>query len=330
MEGNPTKLTDDQIAAILKRCFGSGACSLSIQEIGGGTSNEAYVIEVSEKQKVVLRVAPPPAPDIYWDDVGLMRREHTIVPFFASIATLTPRTILVDFTHQIVGREYVLQTFLEGERWSDIEDELAEEENVDLWKQCGEIVKRIHATTGEQFGYPYPGRQFANWHDVILDRFSRIAESLKDYDADLPSFATIAGLVNSTPAIFNEVYRPSLLHGDLWTFNLLVTHKNGRPIITGVLDTERAWWGDPLAAWIIFCLSIRNGEEEWQDRIGAFHKGYGMLEKSPAMQFRQEVYNAMDVGSSVVWGARHGNRADIERGQQDLERIGALLLKLLN
>ena len=80
----------------------------------------------------------------------------------------------------------------------------------------------------------------------------------------------------------------------------------------------------------MFCLSIRNGEEEWQDRIGAFHKGYGMLEKSPAMQFRQEVYNAMDVGSSVVWGARHGNRADIERGRQDLERIGALLLKLLN
>ena len=75
---------------------------------------------------------------------------------------------------------------------------------------------------------------------MILDRFSRIAESLKDYDADLPSSATIAGPVNSTPSIFNEVYRHSLLHGDLWTFNLLVTHKNGRPIITGVLDTERA------------------------------------------------------------------------------------------
>ena len=330
MEGNPTKLTDDQIAAILKRCFGSGARSLNIQEIGGGTFNEAYLIEVSEKEKVVLRVAPPPAPDIYWDDVGLMRREQTTFPFFASIATLIPKTILADFTHQIVGRDYALQTFLEGERWSDIEDELSEEENVDLWQQCGEIVKRIHTTTGEQFGYPYPGRQFANWHDVILDRLSRIAQSLKEYDADLPSIAIITDLVNSTPSIFNEVHTPGLLHGDLWTFNLLVTRENGRLLITGVLDTERAWWGDPLADWIMFCLSIRNGEEEWQDRIAAFHKGYGMLEKSPAMQFRQEAYNAMDVGSSVVWGARHGNRADIERGRQDLERIGSLLLKLLN
>ncbi|HKY54778.1 MAG TPA: hypothetical protein VJM08_10755, partial [Anaerolineales bacterium] len=94
MERNPTKLTKDQIAAILKRCFGSGARSLSIQEIGGGTFNDAYLIEVSEKEKVVLRVAPPPTPDIYWDDVDLMRREHTLLPFFASIATLTPKTIL--------------------------------------------------------------------------------------------------------------------------------------------------------------------------------------------------------------------------------------------
>ena len=329
MEGNPTKLTEDQIAAILKRCFGASAHLLRIEEIGGGTFNEAYLVEVSEKEKVVLRVAPPPTSDIYWDDVELMRREHSIFPFFASIATLTPKTILADFTHQIVVRDYVLQTFLEGERWSDIEDELTEEENIDLWQQCGEIVQQIHETTGEHFGYPYPGRHFANWHDVILDRFSRIAQSLNEYDAEIPAFATITKLVNSTPLIFNEVQAPSLLHGDLWTFNLLVRRENGRPLISGVLDTERAWWGDPLADWIMFCLSIRNGEEEWQDRIEAFHKGYGMLEKSPAMQFRQEVYNAMDVGSSVVWGARHGNRADIERGRQDLERIAALLPVLL-
>jgi aminoglycoside phosphotransferase (APT) family kinase protein len=330
LEGNPTKLTEDQIAAILKRCFGASAHLLRIEEIGGGTFNEAYLVEVSEKEKVVLRVAPPSTADIYWDDVGLMRREHSIFPFFASIATLMPKTILADFTHHIVVRDYVLQTFLEGERWSDIEDELTEEENVDLWQQCGEIVKQIHETTGEHFGYPYPGRRFAIWHDVILDRFSRIAQSLNEYDAEIPAFATITKLVNSNPLIFNEVQAPRLLHGDLWTFNLLVRRENGRPVISGVLDTERAWWGDPLADWIMFCLSIRNGEEEWHDRIAAFHKGYAMLEKSAAMLFRQEVYNAMAIGSSVVWGARHGNRVDIERGRQDLERIAALLPKLLN
>jgi aminoglycoside phosphotransferase (APT) family kinase protein len=300
-----------------------------ITEIGGGTFNEAYFIEISGKEKVVLRVAPLPVPDMYWDDVALMRREHNTRPFFASIAPLTPKTLLADFTRQIVGRDYVLQTFLEGDRWSDIEEELTDEENVELWRQCGEIVKQIHETTGDQFGYPHPGRSFANWHDVILDRFSRLTRSLKDYQADISYFSTIFDFARSAQSVFNEVHTPHLLHGDLWTFNLLVTRKNGTQRITGVLDTERAWWGDPLADWIMFCLSIRSEEEDWQERISAFYQGYGTLEKNPAMQFRREIYNAMHIGSSIVWSVKQGNRDDIERGSEDLRRIADLLPKLL-
>jgi aminoglycoside phosphotransferase (APT) family kinase protein len=288
LEGNLTKLTDAQITAILGRCFGQVAHSLGIEEIGGGTFNETYLIEISDREKVVLRVAPPPVPDRSSDDIALMQREHNTLPFFASIATLVPKTLCADFTHQIIGRDFVIQTFLEGDRWSDIEDELTEEENVDLWQQCGEIVKRIHETSGEQFGYPYPGRSFASWHELLLDRFSRLAQSLKDYQADISYFSTIFELVKSAPFMFKGIDTPRLLHGDLWTFNLLVTRKDGRPLISGVLDTERAWWGDPFADWLMFLLSIRSGEEEWQERISSFHKGYGVLEKSSNMQFRQK------------------------------------------
>ena len=329
MEGSVTKLTIDQITAILERCFGSATHSFNIREFGGGTFNETYLIEISENEKVVLSIAPPEVPDLYWDDVALMRREHNTLPFFASIASLTPKTLMADFTHQIVPRDYVLQTFLEGDRWSDIEDDLTDEENVDLWRQCGEIVKRLHKTRGEQFGYPYPGRSFANWHAAVLNRIARIGQSLKEYKADISSFSDILEIVGSAQSMFDDVQTPHLLHGDLWTFNLLITRKNGKPIINGVLDTERAWWGDPLADWMMFLLSIRNKEEEWQERISAFYQGYGRLENTSTIQFRQEVYNAMHVGSSVVWGVKHGNHDDIDRGREDLDRIALLLPKLL-
>ena len=329
LDESHTKLTVDQLTAILARCFGPGAHLFSVKELEGGTFNETYLIEIPGREKVVLRVAPPPVPDMYWDDRELMRREHTTLPYFASIAPFMPQTLLADFTHQIIGRDYVVQTFLEGDRWSDIEEELTEKENVDLWQQCGEIVKRIHNTKGGQFGYPYPARSFAGWHDAILDRFSRIAESLRDYQADVAQFSTISDIVNSARSVFDSIHTPYLLHGDLWTFNLLVTRKNGRPLITGVLDTERAWWGDPLADWMMFLLSIRRYEEDWQARISAFHEGYGELENNTAMHVRREVYNAMHIGSSVVWGVKHGNREDIERGRQDLERIARLLPNLL-
>jgi aminoglycoside phosphotransferase (APT) family kinase protein len=329
LEGSSTKLNADQITAILERCFGFGSHSFVVKELGGGTFNETYLIDISEKERVVLKAAPPPAPDTYWDDIALMRREHNNLPFFASIATLTPKTVVADFTHQIVGRDYIFQTFMEGDRWSDIEDELTPEENVDLWRQCGEIVKQIHETTGEQFGYPYPGRSFAKWHDVIVDRFSRITQSLQDYHVEISHFSTISDIVSSAQSVLNEVRTPHLLHGDLWTFNLLVTRQNGRPLITGVLDTERAWWGDPLADWIMFLLSIRSREIQWQQRLAAFNNGYGVLGKSETVLFRQEIYKAMHIGSSAVWGAKHGIQEDVERARQDLSRIARLLPTLL-
>lgn len=330
MESSSTKLSVDQIRALLERHFGSGLHSFGVEELGGGTFNETYLIEISEKEKLVLRIAPPVTPDIYWEDVALMRREHNTLPFFASIGPLIPKTVFVDFTHQIIARDYVLQTFMEGDRWSDIEDELKQEESIDLWRQCGEIVKQIHETTGEQFGYPYPGRSFAHWSDVILDRFSRIARSLQGYHIELSHFSTISDIVNSAQSVLDDIRTPRLLHGDLWTFNLLVTRKNGKPFITGVLDTERAWWGDPLVDWIMFLLSIRSEEMYWQSRLAAFYSGYGALGESKTTQFRQEVYKAMHVGSSAVWAARHGNQEDIQRAHQDLGRIAMVLPKLLD
>jgi aminoglycoside phosphotransferase (APT) family kinase protein len=165
---------------------------------------------------------------------------------------------------------------------------------------------------------------------VVLDRFSRIAQSLKDYQADISHFSAISDLVHSAQSVFNDVHTPCLLHSDLWTFNLLVTRKQGRPLISGVLDTERAWWGDPLADWIMFLWSIRSEEAHWQQQLAAFHNGYGPLGNGETMQFRQEVYKAMHIGSSAAWGVRHGNREDVERARQDLLKISRTLPALLD
>jgi aminoglycoside phosphotransferase (APT) family kinase protein len=120
-----------------------------------------------------------------------------------------------------------------------------------------------------------------------------------------------------------------LLHGDLWTFNLLVAPTGGGRRITGVLDTERAWWGDPLADWIIFLLSLRSEERQWVQRVAAFQDGYGTIAKSTSARFRLETYKAMHIGSSAVWGLRHGQPGDVERAREDLNNIASTLPTLL-
>jgi hypothetical protein len=141
MSNTPIKLTLEQITLLCQRGFGSEDNLDLVQELGGGTFNETYLLELAGENRVILRIAPPPTDDLEWDEVALMRREHSIRPFFASIAPLMPRIMLCDFTHQIIKRDYVFQTYIEGERWSDIEEDLTPEENIDLWRQYGERGK---------------------------------------------------------------------------------------------------------------------------------------------------------------------------------------------
>lgn len=319
-------LTPDQITAMCQRGFGNEVKPKSVRELGGGTFNETYLVELAGETRVVLRVAPSPTADIYWDDVALMRREHHILPFFASVASLMPQVIMTDFTHQVVERDYVFLTFIEGERWSDIEDELTPDENAELWRQCGEVVKRIHKTTGERFGYPYPGRQFARWSKVILERFSRISESMLNHQIEVATFTTISDIARANASLFDEIHTPHLLHGDLWTFNLLVARSSNGPTITGVLDVDRAWWGDPMADWIMFPLAVRRDDPAWQQRLSAFYNGYGRTPGSDkAAQFRQEVYKAMHIGLSAVWCLRNGDRKIVTRAYRDLYEIAQAL-----
>jgi aminoglycoside phosphotransferase (APT) family kinase protein len=321
-------LTRDQIAAMCRRGFGSAAHIESVQELTGGTFNETYLLELVGEGNVILRVAPLPAADIYWDEVALMRREWHMLPFFASIAPLMPKVLLADFTHQLIAQDYMFQTFLDGEWWEDIEDELIPDENAALWRQFGAITKQIHATTGERIGYPYPARSFDRWSDVILDRFARIVEQMQVHQLDLPGFAAIAALARTNIAFLDEIKTPALLHGDLWIFNLLVRRGAGEPTITDVLDADRAWWGDPLADWTMFCLSIRSKEPNWQQPCAAFFAGYGELGQDRATLFRQEVYKAMHIGASVVWFVRQGDRESIARARQDIGEVARVLSTL--
>jgi aminoglycoside phosphotransferase (APT) family kinase protein len=226
---------------------------------------------------------------------------------------------------KIIERDYVFQTFIEGERWSDIEGDLTPEETIDLWRQCGEITKRIHCTTGHQFGHPYPGQQFAKWSETILNRFSRIVRSMLDRQLDTSTFSSIFDVVCANTPLFDEIKIPHLLHGDLWTFNLLVRRKGKKPTIVGVLDADRAWWGDPLADWIMFLLNIRRQEPEWQQPLSAFFDGYGKPDDRAAAQFRQEIYIAMHIGTCAVASARNGNEEDIARAYRDLGEIARSL-----
>ena len=318
-------LTTHQIKAMCQRGFGPNVHIESIDELSGGTFNTTYLITFTDQRKVILRVSPLQMADTPWDEALLMRREHSLQPFFAPVATLMPKTLLVDFTHQLIDCDYMFQTFIEGERWDDVRNELTSAENNILWDQFGNILKLIHNVHGETFGLPSPGFRFSLWSQAVIDRLERTIQLGKDNQLDIPYLAIIRDVVRAHPQQLDEIQVPCLLHGDLWSFNILITRGVNDPAVVGVLDADRAWWGDPMADWTMFILAHAESEEGHS----RFWQAYGQPEETPGKRFRASVYDAMHAGAAFVWSIQHQDEETVERAKGTLHEVVEMLPTLL-
>ena len=314
-------LKTEQIASLCRRAFGQGIEIGSIEELTGGTFNTTYRIALLDQSKVILRVAPPQGADLAWEDAFLMRSEHSMQPYFAPVASLMPRTLLVDFTHQLIERDYMFQSFIEGVRWDDTWDELTQEENNLLWHQFGRIMRQIHDVQGESFGLPRPDFQFPRWSEAVIDRMERTLQAATKMQLATRGLAQIIDIVRGHPDQLDEISIPRLLHGDLWLFNILVKREGAAPSIVGILDADRAWWGDPLADWTMFILAHAEQEEGHSH----FWQAYGQREDTPAMRFRKTVYDGMHAGTALVWAFQHNDEGTLEKAQGTLKEVSALL-----
>ena len=319
-------LTTDQVRRMCQRGFGNSVQIDSIQELGGGTFNTAYLITFADEYKVILRVAPPQTADTAWEDAFLMRSEHSMQPYFAPVAALMPKTLLVDFTHQIINRDYMFQTFIEGERWDDVWDKLTPAENNILWDQFGLIMKQIHGVRGELFGLPRPGFQFERWSQTVIDRLERTLQASRELQLEVTQLARILEMVRAHPQQLDEVQIPRLLHGDLWLFNLLITRGETGSSIAGVLDADRAWWGDPMADWTMFILAHAESEEGHSH----FWRAYGPPEDTRAARFRKTVYDGMHAGTALVWSVRNDDEGTVQRAHGTLREVAEALPSLID
>lgn len=292
--------------ALCARAFGAGARLESVRELAGGGFNTVYLIRMTGREAVILRVAPSVARRIPWHEANLMRREHAVQPFLAPIAPLLPQTITVDFTHQIIDRDYLFQTYMPGERWSDVAGDLQPDEEVTLWRQLARTAKTIHGVLGESFGHPYPGRQFPSWSRTVLDWLERVVADAQDAELDVTDLRILADAARANSPLLDEIKRPHLMHGDLWTFNVLLDRRAAEPRIAAVLDYDRAAWGDPLAEWMFHLLPRRATSR----MRSAFWAEYGEPEQNRGTRFRRQVYDGIHAGN-VLAELRRLHREDL-------------------
>lgn len=311
------------LVAMCRRAFGETIQIESVRELGGGLYNNTYLVRISGMQPVILRVGPHPSRQ-FRTESNLMRNEYASLPFLAPISPLLPRILMADFTHQILERDYLFQTYMEGEQWEQIKDTFTPEEKKVLWRQLGSIMKNLHAIQGDHFGNIASGAHLASWSLTVKDWIMTTIRDLKDAGLDATDIESLLNLAQTQTQLLDEIDQPRLLHGDLWTVNILVKRGESGPYISAILDADRISWGDPMADWTMFLLHRNAGTE-----VDAFWETYGQPEKSLGAQVRALIYYGGFIGGARLEHYRLHHHETVKRSYQDMQATIEQLRRLL-
>jgi fructosamine-3-kinase len=98
----------------------------------------------------------------------------------------------------------------------------------------------------------------------------------------------VLALVNTHADLLDHVHVPRLVHFDLWPGNIFVTVAGDKPRITGLIDHERAFWGDPAAELVSleFCGPIDADSE----LVAGYRSAGGQLDLDESLTRRLALY----------------------------------------
>lgn len=272
--------SDSAIQRMAQRAFPDWHV-LQISEMEQGLFNAAYQVTFQHGRKAVLKIAPAPEMPVMRYEKGIMRaevaamklvRENTDVP--------VPTVYFSDLSRTLCESDYFFMEFLEGERFDQIKARLSEEETRRLETSIGRYNSRVNQISGQKFGpLAQPEKQRASWKEAFLLLADDLLKDGEEHSVSLPlSYRDLHAIFEEYGDCLKEVTQPRLVHWDLWDGNVLV--KNGK--ISGILDLERALWGDPLMEYYF------SGQYD----NAAFLQGYGQNPTLPPHEgVRRTLYN---------------------------------------
>jgi aminoglycoside phosphotransferase (APT) family kinase protein len=207
---------------------------IEVTELTEGTFNTVYRIGTD----LILKLAPDPAAPVMAYEQDLIRTEAL---FYQAARGKAP---VPEVIH--VGADHLLMSALPGTTMRGVTGP----ERATLRRELGGIVASLHEVTGPGFGYP-PKGLVPTWSGAFLSMIDDVLADAARFAIELPRPAeSIRQLVLDRVELLDEVQVPRLIHFDLWDGNILV--EDGR--ITGLIDGERAFWGDPVAEFVSLTL----------------------------------------------------------------------------
>jgi aminoglycoside phosphotransferase (APT) family kinase protein len=290
--------TTSTLNALIQRHFPDLPEAMRFEAIRTGKFNSSYWVRAGETE-MVLRIAPPEeAPFVFYERY-MMRQEPELHALLHAETNLPVAEILAfDDSHALIDRDYLIMERLPGRP-------LTEMRHVDygrvLW-QVGEWLAEVHRLQAGSYGYlgaHHPMQPQPTWLEAFQVMWNKMIDDIADigyYDTTECDY--MRALLDERLALFDREVPSSLLHMDIWHQNILVDE---RGVVTGIVDWDRALWGDPE---IEFAVLDYCGISE-----PPFWGGYGQeRDRSPQARQRNIFYLLYEIQKYIL--IRHGRSGD--------------------
>ncbi|MFJ8113582.1 phosphotransferase family protein [Streptomyces sp. NPDC096132] len=326
------RLSPVELDDLMRKATGVG-CRLEA-ELTDGWFNTAYRVRFDDGRAAVVKLAPPADVPVLRYERGIMATEAMVYRRLASPAgDGVPTPALLH-----AGDDFLAVSVLEGTPWDKVAERLPATTRTVLRHELGAITARLHTLAPEdgRFGYPAPGSALsaADWRTAFTAMVDALLDDAERWRCELGvAAADVRALVAEGGAALDEVTEPRLIHFDLWPGNIFVgvpeeaeaAPTDGRDArITGLIDHERAFWGDPAAELVSLEFGGDTGPDS--DLVAGYLQAGGRLDFTAALRHRLALYG-LYLGLMLVaeCGPRgyEADRVAFARGFLD-ERVAAV------
>ncbi|MFG3041436.1 phosphotransferase [Streptomyces sp. NPDC048330] len=242
--------TSDVAAACVRRALGP-VTVVRDTALSGGLYNSARLLELADGRRLILKTAPPATAPALTHEQGLLGTEALFHRLAADAGARVP-TVL---HHEPAGpgnpAAWLLLSYLDGHTWDASREKLAPADHAALRRDLGKSLARVATVTGPAFGYPRPalGLNGPDWPSAFTAMLHAVLADATRFAVPLPApVALLAGLPERFTRQLALVRRPALVHFDAWEGNVVLTRaEDDTRHRVGLIDGERAFFGDPLA-----------------------------------------------------------------------------------
>lgn len=253
-----------------------------VHELGFGMFNAAYRLRLRDGSDVVLKIAPPPQVEVMTYEVGAMAIELEALRLIrAGTDVPVPEVHFSDSTHELCDADWFLMNFVDGDNLAVIKDSLTAAQQLHYSEALGSANRRLNSIRGPGFG-PLTGPLEPSWRNAFTRMVEEVLGDGERRRVDIGwDYDLVRRVVTDHAAALDEVSEPRLVEWDLWEGNVLV--RDGS--IVGLLDHERAFWGDPLIEHGFNGLVLSDFGDP-----AAFVRGYGRSPLTETELVRRRLY----------------------------------------